>query len=124
MNFLSKVKAVVGATACAFGENMVHTDMLVEEVSFSPRIPKLVSYANIAACSAARTANFIAMVKPRDKRAWKIALAANAVGCVTAGICYVLDKDNYNEASLRYVGRCLESSDKFANRIIAVKEAA
>lgn len=124
MNIFAKVKTVVGASGLAFGKTLVNADMLVEETSFSPKIPKVISYANVAAQSAARTATFTVMVKPRDKRAWKIALAANAVSCVTAGICYVLDKDNYNEASLRYIERCLEASDELANTIIAVKEAA
>lgn len=124
MKFLTKVKTVASATALAFGESFLNADLLVEETSFSPKIPKVVGYANIAAQSAARTATFAVMAKPRDKRAWKVMIAANAVGCVTAGACYIFDKENYKAASMRYVERCLEASDKFANAIIAVKEAA
>lgn len=124
MNIFAKVKTVASASVYAFGESLVNAEMLVEEVSFSPKIPKAISWANVAVHAAARNATFALLAKPRDKRVWKIALAANAVSCVTAGICYTLDKDNYNEASLRYIERCLETSDEFANRIIAVKEAA
>lgn len=124
MKFLAKIKAVAGATACAFGETMVHADMLVEEVSLSPKVPKIIGYANIAANSAARTANIAVMAKPRNKRAWQAAIIFNVMGCATTLLCRAYDKENYEAATLRYVGRCLETGDEFANRIIAVKEAA
>lgn len=124
MNFLTKVKTVVGASGLAFGKSLLNVDLLVEETSFSPKVPKLVGYANVAAHAAARNATFIAMAKPRDKRAWKVAIAANAVGCVTATACYLYDKENYQAANMRYIERCLEASNELANTIIAVKEAA
>lgn len=124
MNIFAKVKTVVGATGTVFAKSILNADMLVEEISFSPKVPKLVGYANVAAQAAARNATFIVMAKPRDKRAWKVAIAANAVSCVTATACYLYDKENYEAATLRYVGRCLETGDEFANTIVAVKEAA
>ena len=124
MKFLTKVKTVVGSVTTVIGESFVNADLLVEEVSFSPRIPKVISWANVAAQALRRNAKLALLAKPRDKRVWKIAIAANAAGCVTAGLCYAFDKENYRAATFRYVGRCLQTGDKFANTLIAVKEAA